>query len=944
MEQIPNAGLEDVSASSRRLPAPPTTGSVASDDASALQANLDDARKALGQGDLGAAQQDVERVLEGLSTRKRKGSGQVEDLQAFEGAAQSLLGQILAEREGLGARARNALERAADVYRLIVHREPTSAQAYADYGAALYLLGRREDAERALTQALELGDTSASTGRRLGRLLLADGRAAEAKAVLLRVNAAAPGDIDILSLLGQAERELGHADSALPYLREAAALALQAGDLARSLDLYTAAEDLAPDDAELQLYRGEVLRLCEQPEAAVHAFDQALALAPDLAAAKVAKADTLRVLGDFIPALSLLDEALDTEPHNAWALAIKGDVLRILGNYHEALTFLEASLDEDPTSAWAVGTRGQVFRGLGRHAEARSDLERATNDAPRLAWAWAELSATCYEQGDREPALHAAEQALYLDAEIPLALAVRARCLIDAGRLTEAVGPLTSLLGVEPKPDWVWRDLVVALRAKGDDESARTVVETALAEKVVDAELLILRAELRLASGNAADRAAVVDDLEEYLRTEPTNSDGLLRAGRAYRALGENVRAAEALDLALTLGDEPEILCEKAAVEFELQHYEKVLEALDGLTAPPASADDLWRRGEAARFVGDQKLASRSFKQALEYQPGHLRALRGLVVLNLDRQKLDQAREYASIALEQHPGDSDALTAAALVSIASVDYDNAFQYLARALEHDANNRSALFAYGRSLLETGRFDRAADILSRLRSQGATMGVVFEFLGFALENAAIGALAGEEPQLTGEARSLLGRARDVYEEGMQQHQESFYLQLGRAEMTSILDGADVARAAYDDLVAALEATHGYDRDLIGLLGWCYSRLGRHNEAIRAYVSALSADTRVDGDYLWFDLALATLAAEPADIGLLDYRHARDRCENVPVPRRRGLFQVARNDLVASLIVGCFSNPSIASEVIAEFDLALEDLEQRDTSQPSDPFGNS
>lgn len=104
----------------------------------------------------------------------------------------------------------------------------------------------------------------------------------------------------------------------------------------------------------------------------------------------------------------------------------------------------------------------------------------------------------------------------------------------------------------------------------------------------------------------------------------------------------------------------------------------------------------------------------------------------------------------------------------------------------------------------------------------------------------------------------------------------------------------------------------------------------------------MSALSAGTGSADDYLGFDLALATVVAGQADHGRLEYRRARDLCDIVPVPRKRGLFQVARNDLVATLIIGGFSLASVAEEIVAEFDEELRELESVDT-RPQDPSGN-
>jgi tetratricopeptide (TPR) repeat protein len=942
MAEIRVAGLEDVSASRQRLPAPPATRGPTEDDISALHANLGNARKSMWQGNLDAAQQEVERVLGELSARKR-GTEKPEDLQALEGSAESLLGQILVERDGLGARARNALERAIEVLRLVAGAKTASVQAYADYGAALHMLGRRTEAVHALEQAVSLGDTAPLTRRRLASLLLEDGQAQQAKDVLLPVSTAAPGDVELLSLLGRAERDLGQSDAALSHLREAAAAARRAGNLLAALDLYAEASDLAPSDPELHWNHGEVLRRLGRMDDAIGCFDHALAADPDFLQAKIGKADALRVQGGFQAALTLIEEVLSVESGHAYALAIKGDLYRILGNYDQALAALNASLAADATSPWTIGTRGQVFRALNEHVKARDDLRQATAAAPEFAWAWAELAATCYELGDTKPAMAAAKHALKLDRDTPLALAVEARCLRDAGQRTKAIRPLKRLAALKPTPDWVWTDLATALRDAGDAASAQVIVDRAFAEGWAGAELFLVRAELRLAADSEAGKPAIADDLSEYLRSKPADAAGLLRAGRAYRALRDDKHAAEAFGLALTRDDTPEIRFELAAAEFELEHYDRVLDALEALPAPPAQAEDLWRRGVAARMQGDTELANRSFKEALEVQPGYVRALRGLVLLNIERGKLDRAKKYAAIALAEHPRNPEALSIAARVDAILMDYESAFEHLGEALEEDRTNRLALIIYGASLMDTGHFERAVSILERLKDQGEATDTVCQYLGFALENMAVSALPAVQPELNNDIRNLLVRAKKTYEERLEHSNNNFFLRRGRANMIWLLEGSSAARVAYRELVEELEGEHTYNRELIGLLAWCYFRLGRNDEAISAYISTISAETNVSADYLRFDLALATLAAKQTDHVRSEYQLARELCEPISVPRRRGLFKVARNDLVATLIGGGFGDTSIPIQIVADLDQALQDLKPLDKSRPRDPFGN-
>jgi tetratricopeptide (TPR) repeat protein len=128
-------------------------------------------------------------------------------------------------------------------------------------------------------------------------------------------------------------------------------------------------------------------------------------------------------------------------------------------------------------------------------------------------------------------------------------------------------------------------------------------------------------------------------------------------------------------------------------------------------------------------------------------------------------------------------------------------------------------------------------------------------------------------------------------------------------------------------YRAIIEASEASSSYDGDFIGLLGWCYLRIGWHDEAIRTFATALAArSSSVDTAYLNFDLALATLAAGHTDLGRAEYDRAWQLVDDVPAARRRGLLNVARNDLVLTAFGWDAEAGTAAAEIAARFDATL------------------
>jgi len=920
-------GVESAANTARRATPSPVGGPVA--DLSALQVRLGEARKALWQRNLRAAERDVDRVLAGLSSGNHLTGAAARELRTFEASAYSVRGQILAEEGGLSMVARAALDRAVKVFRLVIGEDPGNAQAYADYGAALHLLGMHEEAYLLLSTAARLGDKSPYTARLLAGIMLDRGNAKEAKALLKSANTAVPGDARILSLLGRVYLALGDSVAAQSHLNQAATAARQSGDLPLAAELFGQVVASAPDDADLWCALGDVLRLLGSHDEALAAFDNALRLDPGHQRARIGKADALRVRGDFEHALLLLDEVLAGPEMLADALAIKGDVLRLLGRYEEAAEVLDLAVERDQESAWIIATRGQVRRRLGRLSDAERDLAQAVLIDRVLVWAWAELAATRHLLGDGTAAMTAAARAIELDADVPLALAVMARQQIASGKDGDAIGTLERLRTLAAELSWVWTDLAEAYRRRQDNRLALDRADLAIQRGVAEPVLRLLRAELVVESAGSTQADRVRDDLAAYLASEPDDPAGLRRAGQVYRDIGDRDRAAEVFGRSLQGDDDPDVRRQKAAAEYENGRFDHVVETLAALPAKEAFSADLLRKADAARELGDLKLADHSYKLALDADRSSVAAMNGLVVVNLELGKVGRAWKYASMAVKAAPDDAATLACTAEVELATHKHEQALVHLARALERARDNPDVLLTYAFALCDTGSFAEAVDVLDhRARTSGIKSPA--GLLGFAIENLAVGALPAAGATMTDETRTRLERAYEVYLDGLEEGGSSPFLLRGLADTTYVLRGRAAAEPEYVAVVAAMEKPGSYDGEMLGVLGWCYCRLGRFDEATRTYVSALSADHgSADTLYVEFDLALATLASGRPDLGEAEYERAwalRSRFSDL---QWRGFLQVARNDLVETLLGGGFTDRAAPERIAKRFDEMLEEL---------------
>lgn len=200
---------------------------------------------------------EAERLFQELVSRQ---PGLVD---AYRGLARSLAGQdrrgeaagVLA-RLGEGLLGTGQHDAAADVLGEAAELDPGSARLQALLGKALLFAQDHLAATAPLERALELGDRSPSTRLYLAAALWETGRPGEAEAIYRRRVEEAPGDFLAVHQLGRLLLWQGRAADAVPHLRRAAAMRPAAADVAFDLAQALAAADEL--DAALAAYRRAV--------------------------------------------------------------------------------------------------------------------------------------------------------------------------------------------------------------------------------------------------------------------------------------------------------------------------------------------------------------------------------------------------------------------------------------------------------------------------------------------------------------------------------------------------------------------------------------------------------------------------------------------------------------------------------------------------------------
>jgi len=208
------------------------------------------------------------------------------------------------------------LAAAALAFRNAVQQDASYIDSHANLGHVLRGLNRFDEARAAFQQALALDDCHIKALQGLGILCLASQQPAAAAEFFARVTEVQP-------------------DDPAPWGRLAAARQ-RAGDSTGAEHDYRRALKLDPADAETRMNFGITLQELDRHEEAVEQYWQASELAPGNVEIQNHLGNALLVTGQFEKAIATTDCCLAIDPGNTAALSLRGIALTKLGRPEEA--------------------------------------------------------------------------------------------------------------------------------------------------------------------------------------------------------------------------------------------------------------------------------------------------------------------------------------------------------------------------------------------------------------------------------------------------------------------------------------------------------------------------------------------------------------------------------------------------------------------------------
>ena len=216
----------------------------------------------------------------------------------------------------------------------LLSTEPRNGEALNTRAQALFKLGRREDAARAIVKAIETSPDSLPFWLNKAVMEHEAGKAKEAFRSAMDLVEIAQHNETESPLLDQGRQmiaafeETGGFPSARGYLGwlGLGCVSMKAGRAEAALDFFDRAIDAASGKPDGFRWKGKALTQLDQADEALVLFDAALEVAPNDPDVHYDRGMAFAILGDSERAIEAFDAALAIDPHHAAALKEKRDL------------------------------------------------------------------------------------------------------------------------------------------------------------------------------------------------------------------------------------------------------------------------------------------------------------------------------------------------------------------------------------------------------------------------------------------------------------------------------------------------------------------------------------------------------------------------------------------------------------------------------------------
>lgn len=660
-----------------------------------------------------------------------------------------------------------------------VQKDPQSAVARERLGLMALRTGDTGSAAKELARALELGHPAEELIVPLAQALVGEGELQRVLELKLADDAPSAARLDLLSARGYALRGLGRREAACHAFETVvtenpghlgaglgmARCEAEDDDLEAAAARLEALRSVHPDAARLWRLTGDVAAARGNTDAAMNAYDEALARVPRDAVARIARArlhlvredyeaaaedaEVAREVADGSPlphfmlgqvhfrqerladAASAFQEALNRDAGHRPSRLWLGITQFARENHQQAVQHLQGYLRSGPSAPQVRLLLAASEARLGATDRARSALSPLATAEVSDTRLLAEIGRAALRLGDSGLGQDFLQRAVDSDPADPGARIRLASVLLDGGQTDRAIEQLGEAATLDSATSDADLLLIRALIQRQEYEKALAAIDRLEQKDTETGRPLVLRGMVYLLQGADERARALFEKAAEHEGSAVAAHHGLatlaVRAGDFETARAE-IRAALEME-----PDNLSMLLAMASVEQRAGDVEAMIGRLrEAVEVRPDSVPAQLLYARALLGNDQQDAALEALDAALERHPDEqaLLSLKGVALL--ERGALDEAEQTFERLAELAPESARPYVALARVHMAREEVESARAALEQALERDAEDAQALLTLARIEARVGRGERAVALAKRLRAAAPELREGYEAL--------------------------------------------------------------------------------------------------------------------------------------------------------------------------------------------------------------------
>lgn len=383
-------------------------------------------------------------------------------------------------------------------------------------------------------------------------------------------------------------------------------------------------------------------------------LSKAIQAAPELALARRFLIMTYLRTGQSAKALAALPPGLTPNDPDPSLLSVAGQVYLQNGDAQKAEEYFTRAVKLDPKDGLKRTSLAMTHLVKGETDSAFGELQDISASDSKTTADLALISAYV-RRAQFDKALKAIDSLEKKQPASPLSANLRGRIHLARQDKASAKKSFEQALAIDPTYFPAVASLAALDMAEKKPEDAKKRFEAVLVKDPKNAQALLALAELRARAGGGVDEVA--DLIGRAVAANPNETSPRLLLIDFYMSNKDLKQASAAAQNAVaTLPNSPELLDALGRVQLASGEINQSIASFNKLAGmQPLSPLPHMRLSEVHMAGRNKEAAMSSLSKALELQPDLLDAQRGLILLNLDKQKYQDALVIARTVQKQRP-------------------------------------------------------------------------------------------------------------------------------------------------------------------------------------------------------------------------------------------------------------------------------------------------